>query len=239
MGYRNSFNSIYVSSEKETQEEIEKSIYKVNKQNSNRVKDYLIKSGKYELWRNINYAKNSWFKACEYGTDMFKKYEIYLGVNLELSPFEIKCCKQIYNAYRQRNKRLKLYIDLAITGYDCVFLTLTFRDSVLNNTSHDTRREYISEYCKGLGGSFYCANIDYGDKDKNVHSKQREHYHALVNLPFIDLSSYKYGYIFSERVRKSSKSDVLAKYINKLTNHAYKDSTKGRDRVIYSRKKFF
>lgn len=208
---------------------------KEQKEIRNIVKDGLVKSGKYETWRNCMFAENSKHISEIYGTEFIKKYEIYLGVENSLNFFEEKCCKQIYDSSRARNKRLKDKLTYNLQNFDCVFLTLTFTNEVLENTSHLTRRVYIQRFLKSIGCSFFVANIDYGDKDKNPESKEREHYHAIVNTNYVDLSSYSYGFIFAEKVKKSSFAITLAKYVNKLTCHAYKDSTKGRDRLIYSR----
>lgn len=218
------FNTWFGSLEKQTQKEIK-----------NCVKDGLVKSGKYDTWKNIQFANHSKLLSENYGTDFFKKYEIYLGVENTLNSFEEKCCKQVYDSNRQRNRRLKEKLTYQLQNYDCLFLTLTFTDAVLESTSHQTRRDYIRRYLKGLGSSFYVANIDYGDKEKNSQSNEREHYHAIVNLDFINLDNYRLGFIYAEKIKKSSNVRALTKYINKLTAHAYKDSTKGRDRLIYSR----
>ena len=224
MDYNSDFIHWFNDLQKESKKEI-----------TNIVKDGLVKSGKYDVWRNCQFAQNSKFLAETYGTEIFKKYELYLGVENNLNFFENKCCKQIYDSNRQRNRRLKDKLTYQLINNDCLFLTLTFRDDVLEKTSHQTRRDYIRRYLKSLCSSFYVANIDYGDKEKNSQSNEREHYHAIVNLDYINLDSYIYGFIYAEKIKKSSNVRALTKYINKLTCHAYKDSTKGRDRLIYSR----
>lgn len=204
----------------------------------NTVKDHLINSGKYDIWKNIQYAEYSKKISEMYGTEPFKKYDMYLSADLQLNSLEERCCRQIYESTRKRVQRFKEKLEYNINNFDCVFLTLTFRDNVLYNTEPQTRRDYIRKFLKGLSDDkslWFGANIDYGDRDKNPESKEREHYHAVVNLKSIDLSSYPYGFIFAEKIRKGSNTACLSKYINKLTCHAYKDSTKGRDSIIYSR----
>lgn len=209
---------------------------KEQKKIKNIVKNDLLQSGKYYIWLNCQYAQNFKMLSEPYGIELNKKYEIYLGAEDTLNEFEKKCCKQIYDSNRARIRRLRKKLDYYLTHFDCTWYTLTFRDDVLDNTSHDTRRTYISRYLKNvLKAGWYAANIDYGDKEKNPDSNEREHYHALSNLDFVDLKSYPYGFIFVKKISKNSLPIVLSKYINKLTAHAYKDSTKGRDRLIYSR----
>jgi hypothetical protein len=120
---------------------------------------------------------------------------------------------------------------------NCIFLTLTFRDDVLANTSEETRKKYIQRFLKEQC-SLYIANIDYGTK------KGREHYHAVVIPKYnqIDGSFYRtnYGSIDFERVRNKGGVDTeatskrLAKYVSKLVNHAIKETTR-KCQVIYSR----
>ena len=118
-------------------------------------------------------------------------------------------------------KRIKLMLEK-----DCLFLTLTFSDDVLSRTSVDTRHQYISRYLKKFCCP-YCANLDFGSLN------EREHYHVIIQLEKIDLNTYKYGYIFSQKI--VNKNDLkLARYINKLAFHSLKDST--NKKIIYSRK---
>ena len=113
----------------------------------------------------------------------------------------------------------------------CIFLTLTFNDDTLRNTTEKQRRVAVSRYLKQYG-CMYVANIDYGSKNK------REHYHALINCDKVDFKSWrKYGNINAKRVRNKdieSDKNKLSKYIAKLSNHAIKETTK-RSCLIYSR----
>lgn len=110
-----------------------------------------------------------------------------------------------------------------LTRFECVFLTLTFTDKVLNSTTQETRRRYVSRWLKSKS-DYYIANIDYGSEN------EREHYHAIINCR-VD-NSWEYGAInFKQITNKNEKA--LAKYINKLTNHAIKATTK-QNKVIYS-----
>jgi len=131
----------------------------------------------------------------------------------------------------KRAIRLRKRIESMLLNGECLFLTLTFNDETLNQTSEDTRRQYVRKYLKQFNCP-YVANIDFGSKN------EREHYHAVINTSRIDLSLWRvYGNINVERVRNKSISTSkirLAKYISKLSNHAIKETTR-RCCLIYSR----
>lgn len=143
---------------------------------------------------------------------------------------------KIQDASFNRYKRLRRRISKMVLESPCCFLTLTFDDNKCSfeNTSSETRRKYIRRYLKSLGCD-YVANIDFGEENA------REHYHAVVNLEKLSqkqIKEYfnKYGAIKVKKI-SCSKNDIrrLAHYINKLTNHAIKETCRG-NRIIYSRK---
>lgn len=136
---------------------------------------------------------------------------------------------RVNKASYNRNIRLKSKISRMITSGSCIFLTLTFTDKVLETTSKDTRRRYIARALKTMS-DHYIANIDYGKK------KEREHYHAIVLADKVSQEQWLYGNLDYERVRVHEEDSPvkIAKYINKLTNHAIKETTQ-QNRLIYSR----
>ena len=141
-------------------------------------------------------------------------------------------CDNLNKARRKRTKRLNDKIGKMLAVGDCIFLTLTFNDEVLSNTSQLTRRRYVSRYLK-TQSEHYCANIDYGTKN------EREHYHAVVFAKTVNMALWenKYGFAYAERVvvkNDGSSSEKIAKYISKLTNHAIKNTTHNC-KVIYSK----
>lgn len=144
---------------------------------------------------------------------------------------ELNEVEKICNASIQRTKRLRSRIENMLLSGSCLFLTLTFNDSTLNDSTAEERRKYVSRYLKQFN-CMYIANIDFGSKN------HREHYHALVNCDSIDLTCWrKYGNINVQRVRNNSielNKSRLSKYICKLSNHAIKETTK-RSCLIYSR----
>lgn len=138
-----------------------------------------------------------------------------------------------YDKYRGRIYRVRTKIlSIMIIGA-CSFLTLTFTDEVLANTTEETRRRYVSRFLKSKCTD-YVANIDYGKING------REHYHAVVNGINIDMSDWdKYGYSHCVSVgRKDDQTTAskISKYLYKLSNHATKDTTQCK-KIIYSRDK--
>lgn len=169
---------------------------------------------------------------------------------LEKYPKEYAEAEKINLARYKRVKRLKERIaHIMKASESIVFVTLTFTDEVLANTSAFTRRRYVQRFLTDTSAD-YVGNIDFGAKNG------REHYHAVVGKK-IDLKEWEYGYIFAETVGDISKAipkrykDLpldeqkehterdnqakLSKYIAKLTNHAIKETTH-RSVCIYSRK---
>lgn len=144
-------------------------------------------------------------------------------------PMEWKEAYRVNDASYKRTKRLKERIKSMITSGSCIFLTLTFRNDVLETTSEDTRKQYIRKALKTMSNN-YIANIDYGTKN------EREHYHAIVLADKVSQKQWKYGNLDFERVRTNQEDSPvkIAKYITKLTNHAIKETVK-QNRLIYSR----
>ena len=144
---------------------------------------------------------------------------------------ELKECEKINHFDYERTKRLKNRVKTMLLNGSCIFITLTFNDDTLRNTTDKQRRVAVSRYLKQYG-CMYVANVDFGSKNK------REHYHALINCENVDFKSWrKFGNINAKRVRnKDIESDKtkLSKYIAKLSNHAIKETTK-RSCLIYSR----
>lgn len=135
--------------------------------------------------------------------------------------------QKINKAFYARVKRLKNKITKMLEGGTCIFLTFTFTDEVLKKTTADTRRQKIRRFLNFYDAP-YVANIDFGAKNG------REHYHAIIQIDKINYSLYDYGALNGKKIKSTSDSIKLAKYISKLTNHAIKETTK-RNSIIYSR----
>lgn len=151
------------------------------------------------------------------------------------TPLSFKIGSNLNNAKYKRTKRLEDYIALMLEcplPYSAYFITLTFNDDTLSSTSESTRRRYVHYTLKNLS-PFFIANIDYGTKN------EREHYHAIIladTFPQLDKWCNKYGFTNVKKIGNSSKDcESVAKYISKLTHHAIKSSTKGSNRLIYSK----
>ena len=136
-----------------------------------------------------------------------------------------------YKKYREKTRRVRRKILKMMVLGSCSFLTLTFTDAVLSNTTEETRRRYVSRFLKSISTD-YVANIDWGKQNG------REHYHAVISGIDFDMSDWdKYG--FSDRRTIGRKDDEctsskISKYIYKLSNHATKETTR-RKKIIYSR----
>lgn len=143
---------------------------------------------------------------------------------------DFKEAERIVDAQNHRTWRLKDRVSDIVQNYSKpTFVTLTFSDEVFERTSKETRRRYVRRFLVSQSGkkSPYVANIDFGKE------KGREHYHAVCSFE-VDPWAWKYGILDVERIRKSSKPIVLAKYVSKLTNHAIKETAR-RSALIYSR----
>lgn len=166
--------------------------------------------------------------------DFITSYDLYrncLESGLEREYYE---CVKINHATYERTKRLKERVKSMLLNGSCIFLTLTFTDTTLKDTTAEQRRKAVARYLK-QHNCMYIANIDFGkDKTKTM----REHYHALINCDKVDFTAWrKYGNINAERVRSrniDTDKTRLSKYIAKLSNHAIKETTK-RSSLMYSR----
>lgn len=149
-------------------------------------------------------------------------------------PFYYAECFKIIQAQHKKRKRLQDKItNMLDSCTDVVFVTLTFSDDYLYNTSELYRRKSITAFLKKYC-THYIANIDFGKLNG------REHYHAIIGiyLPLEALDEYRSIFnssIHVERVRNyTTDTSKLARYVAKLTNHALKVTTK-RQALIYSR----
>lgn len=154
------------------------------------------------------------------GNELKKALENAVNNDLEI----LRVSKNLNNSYYKRTRTIKSKIEkmFQCKSRELVFLTMTFTDNDLQRTSAPTRREYIQDFLN-KNTDYYIANIDFGKK------REREHFHAIALLPFkVDHNEYhKYfeGNINFKSVYNDN-SEAIAKYINKLTNHAIKDTTK-------------
>lgn len=198
------------------------------------LKSKVISNGLYNQFKEVHKSMYLNFILTTYGVDYNNScmsIDVANDIYYHLSTNnydEWHECEKIYNADYKRTARLKRKISDMLLNNNCIFLTLTFTDRVLSNTSDATRRRYVTRVLKDMS-SDYVANIDFGLKNG------REHYHAIVVSNSVDHSIWKYGNLDFRRCCCGDNDIIrMSKYINKLTNHAIKKTTK-RNAIIYSR----
>lgn len=132
----------------------------------------------------------------------------------------VKACQSSQVSRRSKLKRLEHRIRRLYEQGDCHFLTLTWNDDALVSNSAATRKRFVREALNDLSNDFV-ANVDFG---KTTH---REHYHAVtLGLHPDELRERwkHFGFIKVERVIPSTECS-LALYVDKLCNHALKETT--------------
>ena len=153
----------------------------------------------------------------------------YFDLCQEYDYKDIEEARKINLASYRRTSRLRERIEDYLAIGQCLFLTLTFDDNTLSNTNSLTRKKYVSR-CLKMMSKYYVANIDFGREN------EREHYHAVVVADKVSQDMWQYGNLDWQRIKVSNKSVArVPKYINKLTNHAIKETTR-RSCIIYSKK---
>lgn len=128
-----------------------------------------------------------------------------------------------------RIKRRLVYL-LSRTSY-VWFCTFTFSNDYINKCTR-TKRDLIKSVLNTHDFK-YMLNIDYGKKT------EREHYHCIlgtdINFDVNQFIQSEYPCYCLAIPVKVGEADFqrLAKYINKLTNHCIKATTK-RQRILYN-----
>jgi hypothetical protein len=192
-------------------------------------KQKVLVSGLHLLQKKISKQIYLESKKDNFGTD---KYHELIELNEKFSAFfgdDWLIAQRLNNNEYKRVKRLKDKMLKSVLSNQAIFLTLTFNDKALAETTPRTRRRYVSRFLKSQS-QFYIANIDFGT------DKGREHYHAVLVAQKVDYSMWrKLGAINGKRVAPSDKSNVrVSKYVAKLSNHAIKETAR-QVRLIYSR----
>lgn len=168
----------------------------------------------YSLAKIYQFELDFMHKPSDYLTNLFdsiyNKYHVSYKdiINLRISDFK-------------KFKRIKTRIE-KMDNNNLWFCTWTISDKYLKR---DHKRKLKSMYSKFN----YIINLDFGKKNG------RKHYHGIIesiNMPI----AWSYGFCKFIKVDNSD-SDKLSKYLNKITNHALKDTTLSDERIIYSRKK--
>lgn len=151
-------------------------------------------------------------------------YEYYIHNYYE----QITTALRFLDNYYSKLKRLRKKFKIMIERGPCLFLTLTFEDSVLERTSANTRRTYVSRFLNKYN-TFAVANIDFGKKNG------REHYHSFIQIENVSHLDWSYGALNFKRFSNNENGvEKLSTYISKVAFHALKDSTKN-GRLIHIR----
>lgn len=148
-------------------------------------------------------------------------------------PFEenIEYERKLKSRYQKCSRIKKRFVYL-LSRFDYIwFITFTFDNYYINKTDR-TKRDLMKSVLNTHDFK-YMLNIDYGKRT------EREHYHCILatNIDF-DVNQYIQSYYpchcLAIQCKKGKKDFVrLSKYINKLTNHCLKATTKNR-RMLYN-----
>lgn len=194
---------------------------------SNAYKSVVIEEGKLKAFNEL---KKAYYKESDISIDSDGVIEHvnYWQTDCAIMRHDDKqfdCAYLLAKSKIAKAKKVKEKIGEIVMNYNAVFITLTFTDDVINNTTMQTRRRYVARYLKAVSPK-YVANIDFSP------DIGREHYHAVV-ITRVDLKAWKYGFAHAEQIRAHDRDLCrISKYITKLTAHALKiDFT----RLIYSR----
>lgn len=197
------------------------------------LKRQLINSKEYHMIGRFSYEVYKGLRDGDFTTADFYIRALN-DIENERPPDYINVSTQLTKGRARKSKNIKERILYMLSISPSVyFVTLTFKSSVLDNTSDLTRRRYVTRALKD-NSTYYVANIDFGDK------KEREHYHAVTNSP-LPKKQWPYGFSDCRKVGSSDSGPAkIAKYVAKISNHALKPSTGGNLRfkpIIYSREK--
>lgn len=216
-----------------------------------KLKAEVMKMGLDALQRKVSI---SMFHGCNPKEQTTSPYDYEMHTACEINsmmydsmPLEWNEARKINNNNYDRTNRVRSRIEgmAALCMFDkslkMIFITFTFNDKALT-TKPKTRRTYVARYLKENEPLDYIANIDFGSdkeyKDRNGTLRKgtkREHYHAIALVKdYYKPTDWKNGRIDFENVYLHKNGEQLAKYINKLVNHAVKESTK-RQALIYCR----
>lgn len=156
----------------------------------------------------------------------------YLAFKNNLIFEENKDYERILSARYMKVSRVKKRLIYLLCRYKFIwFCTFTFDNYYINKCDR-TKRDLIKNVINTRDFK-YILNIDYGKKT------EREHYHCIIATNYnLDLNQYlqdNYSCFCSALLCNTTIDDIkrLTKYINKLTNHCVKASTK-KQRIYYN-----
>ena len=147
----------------------------------------------------------------------YKKY-INIGISeLIKNNYKFNELRKKINNYQGKQKRIRTRIK-NMDPNKLWFGTYTINNENINK-NHSRR---LKEINNGLN---YIINSDYGD------NTNRLHFHGIIESEE-EPKKWEYGFCKFIKI-KNNNIEALAKYIDKLTNHTIKETTK---KIIYSRK---
>ena len=148
-------------------------------------------------------------------------------------PFEeIEEYEKILHARYTKVGRIKKRLIYLLSRYDYIwFCTFTFSNDYIDKCTR-TKRDLI-KIVLNTHDFKYILNVDYGKQT------EREHYHCIVGTNWnMNVNQYFQSHYPCHCLAiqcKKGRGDFarLSKYVNKLTNHCIKASTK-RQRILYN-----
>lgn len=176
----------------------------------------------------IDSNKLDWFNNC---SNNIYKHNIRDIPNIQILDFmyskvgllDTITSYRFKDSFRKKTIRLRKRIDLILEKDNLFFLTFTFDDKQFKGhklPSQQTLRKYVNRWLNWYVND-YVGNVDFGGE------KGRIHFHAVVSAKdnIILGNSWFYGALNFKRI-KTKNDKALALYVNKLCNHALKESTK-------------
>lgn len=169
------------------------------------------------------------YEVINYNKYRLRCYKSQIPLRFEDSRLE-RILKNRYNKISRIKKRFVYLIHTYKYHYFCTF---TFDDETITKCDR-TKRDLIKSSLLSFDSDIkYILNIDYGKKT------EREHYHCIVGTNvkgnLREHLDREYPCRISCDFIDCSTDDIkrLSKYINKLSNHCIKDSTKGK-RLVFN-----
>ena len=103
------------------------------------------------IFQTVKEQKHKAFTGEE--IELYKPLDYEMAILIEerqrrVKPEEWKEAMRVNEASYKRTKRLKDKILTMLESGSCIFLTLTFTNDTLENTSSETRKQYVSRYLK-------------------------------------------------------------------------------------------
>ena len=173
----------------------------------------------YDLFLSLNQANKD------------SKYYFTNGIPLDIPKYYKNL---LDNRYHKTSRIKKMIIYMLSRRKYMYFITFTFNNNYINKCDR-TKKDLIKNVLNDVidNDFLYMLNVDYGT------TTEREHYHCLLATDYLfNISNYLdlcYPcFTKTEQVRIDNKDiSRLSKYINKLSNHATKQSTH-YNRIYYN-----